>query len=236
MSKASFSPGLPLTFATAAALAVLLGLGIWQAQKVGPKNQMVAAIEAGLAAAPQSLPVHLDDPAAVAYHRFSFEGVASSADPVKVYGTSLQGKAGYHLYKPVVRDFGRAVIVNFGWVPYELDSVPPLPVGPVSIQGVLMTNAVAGGFTPENDVVNGNWYLADVHEIAAHYGLDSKDYYHFRLFADHSGDANTLPRAGQVRVDIPNNHFQYMLTWFGIAAALLGVYVAFGYKKSGKDA
>lgn len=236
MSKTSFRPGLALTLVTTLALVVLLGLGIWQAQKIGPKNQMVAAIEAGLAAAPEPLPVHLDDPAAVAYRRFSLDGTASSADPVRVYGTNLQGKAGYHLYKPVVRDFGRAVIVNFGWVPYELDSLPPLPTGPISIRGVLMTNAVAGSFTPENDAENGNWYLADVHEIAAHYGLNSKDYYHFRLFADHSGEPRALPKGSQVRINIPNNHLEYMLTWFGIAAGLIGVYVAFGYKKDSEDA
>ena len=26
--------------------------------------------------------------------------------------------------------------------------------------------------------------------------------------------------------DIPNNHFEYALTWFGLALALLGVYIA----------
>lgn len=236
MGKTQFRPGFPLTVVTSVALIVLLGLGTWQAQRIGPKNQQVAAIEAGLAATPQALPVHLDDPAAVAYRRFAFDGIVSTQDPVKVYGTNLSGKAGYHLYMPVVRDFGRTVIVNFGWIPYELDSLPPLPAGRLTIQGVLMTNAVAGSFTPENDAEKGNWYLADVHQIAAYYGLDSKDYYHFRLFADHTGNPNALPKGGQVRVNIPNNHFEYMLTWFGIAGGLIGVYVAFGYKKGREEA
>jgi len=231
MMSGSFRPGLPLSVVTAIAFAVLLGLGTWQAQKIKPKNQLVAAIEAGLAADPVALPVHLDDPTAVAYRRFSFDGTASARTPVKVFGINLQGKAGYHLYKPVAREFGRAVIVNFGWVPFELDDLPPLPVGPVSIQGVVMTNPVAGSFTIENDSKNGNWHLADVHELADHFNLGSKDYYHFRLFADHSGGPQALPRGSQVRVDIPNNHFQYMLTWYGIAGALLSVFLVFGYKK-----
>lgn len=231
----SFRPGLSLTVVTAVAFAVLLVLGTWQAQKVAPKNQLVASIEAGLAAEPVVLPVHLDDPAAVAYRRFSFNGIASDQAPIKVFGTNLEGKAGFHLYKPVVREFGRAVIVNFGWIPFELDELPMLPSGPVSIRGVLMANPVAGSFTLENDPENGNWYFADVHQLAAHFGLDSKDYYHFRLFADHSGGPRALPKGSQVRVNIPNNHFQYMLTWYGIAGALLGVYVVFGYKKGDED-
>ncbi len=235
MMSGSFRPGLPLSIVTGLAFVVLLGLGTWQAQKITRKNQLIADIAAGLAADPVGLPVHLDDPAAVAYRRFSFDGTASEQKPVKVFGTNLQGKAGYHLYKPVTREFGRAAIVNFGWVPFELDDLPSLPVGPVSIQGVVMTNPVAGSFTLENDSKNGNWYFADVHEIAAHFGLGSKDYYHFRLFADHSGEPRALPKGSQVRVDIPNNHFQYMLTWYGIAGALLGVYVVFGYKKDDED-
>lgn len=235
MSSASFRPGVLLTVFVGTALAVLVGLGTWQAQRIEPKNQLIRSIEEGLAAAPVMLPIHLDDPAAVAYRRFSFDGVASSADPVRVFGTNLQGQTGFHLYKPVVREFGRAVIVNFGWIPFELKTMPALPTGPVSIEGVLMESPVAGIFTVDNDPANGNWYIADVHEIASHYGLSSKDYYHFRLFADHDGGPRDLPRGGQVRVNIPNNHFEYMLTWFGIAAGLISVYVVFGYKKAKED-
>jgi len=235
MTSGSFRPGYALTVVTVMAFSILLALGTWQAQKIASKDQLVASIEAGLAADPVVLPVHLDDPAAVAYRRFSFDGVASEQTPVKVFGTNLEGKAGFHLYRPVTREFGRAVMVNFGWVPFELDELPMLPNGPVSIQGVVMTNPVAGSFTLENDPENGNWYFADVHQLAAHFGLGGKDYYHFRLFADHSGEPPALPKGSQVRIDIPNNHFQYMLTWYGIAAALLGVYGVFGYKKDDED-
>ena len=34
------------------------------------------------------------------------------------------------------------------------------------------------------------------------------------------------PIPAPVPVDIPNNHLSYALTWFGLAAALLGVYLA----------
>lgn len=232
MNSASFRPGVMPTVLVGLALIILIGLGSWQAQRIGPKKALIKSIEEGLAAAPQELPVHLDDPAAVAYRKFSFSGIASNAEAVRVFGTNLKGQAGFHLYKPVTREFGRAVIVNFGWVPFGIKTTPPLPIGPVFIEGVLMPNPAAGSFTIENNPEKGNWYHADVHEIAAHFGLGSKDYYHFRLFADHSGGPQDLPRGGQVRVDIPNNHMEYMLTWFGIAGALIGVYIAFGYKKA----
>ncbi len=35
-----------------------------------------------------------------------------------------------------------------------------------------------------------------------------------------------LPKPGKIEVKMPNNHLQYALTWFGLALALGGVYVA----------
>ena len=35
-----------------------------------------------------------------------------------------------------------------------------------------------------------------------------------------------LPHPGLVLPSLPNNHFQYALTWFGLAAVLIGVYAA----------
>lgn len=211
--------------------AVLIGLGTWQARKIEPKSRLIGMIESGLSAGAVQLPVHLDDPQSMAYRRVYFDGIASESTPIKVAGTNLKGNSGFYLYKPVAREFGMAVMVNFGWIPFHQKQMPDLPVGPVRIEGVLMTNPVAGSFTPENRPDTGEWYLANVHEMAQHFGLISKEYYHFRVFADHMGEAGSLPLGGQVRIDIPNDHFQYMLTWYGLAAGLLGVFVAFGFKK-----
>ncbi|MBN9052391.1 MAG: SURF1 family protein, partial [Rhizobiales bacterium] len=35
-----------------------------------------------------------------------------------------------------------------------------------------------------------------------------------------------LPIGGVTIVDLPNNHLQYAVTWYGLAAALAGVLVA----------
>jgi surfeit locus 1 family protein len=36
-----------------------------------------------------------------------------------------------------------------------------------------------------------------------------------------------LPQAGETRTVFPNNHLQYAITWYGLAAALLAVFGAF---------
>ncbi|HET6972007.1 MAG TPA: SURF1 family cytochrome oxidase biogenesis protein, partial [Phenylobacterium sp.] len=34
-----------------------------------------------------------------------------------------------------------------------------------------------------------------------------------------------------IPADIPNNHLQYAITWYGLAAALLGVYAALLFRR-----
>lgn len=232
MSTMAFKPGKPLTITVAAAFFILVALGSWQACKIGPKTALIDSITAGLAAEPMPLPVHLDDPGAVAYRRVTFDGRMSTAEPVRVFGTNLDGAPGYYLYKPVTREFGRAVLVNFGWIPMEEKALPALPTDEVTISGVLMLSAEAGSFTPANNPEGGTWFTANVFELGAHFGLGAKDFYHFRVFADHIGGPGVLPLGGQVRVDIPNDHVEYMLTWYGIAAGLIGVYGVYGRKKA----
>ncbi|WP_082714695.1 SURF1 family protein [Kordiimonas lacus] len=231
MMPKGFRPGLPLTICAQLGMIVLVGLGTWQARKVGPKTDLLASIEAGLAAAPIQLPVHLDDPTTLNYHRVAFAGTVLDRAPVKVFATSLSGKSGYHIYAPVRKHHGMVVAVNFGWVPFHQKEMPALPSGDITVTGVLRTSATPGSMTPPNDAAGGNWFTADVHEMAAHWGLRTKEYYHFRVFSDHVGAADALPQGGQVRVDIPNDHLQYAITWYGLALTLLGVYIAFGFKR-----
>ncbi|HEX2215167.1 MAG TPA: SURF1 family cytochrome oxidase biogenesis protein, partial [Xanthobacteraceae bacterium] len=38
------------------------------------------------------------------------------------------------------------------------------------------------------------------------------------------------PRAGPLRVRLPNNHLQYAITWFALAAALLTVFLVWAFR------
>ncbi len=232
MTNTRFKPGLTLTVAVGLAFVILLGLGTWQAQKIGPKTELIESINAGLSAEPIELSVHVDDPAALAYRRVVFEGDAIDVAPLRLFGTNLDGRPGYYLYKPVVRDFGRAVFVNFGWIPMELADEPVLPVGPVTLSGVLVPSATPGSFSVTNDLAKRDWFTADVFEMGQYFGYGAKDHYHFRIFADAIETEGRYPLGGQLRVDIPNDHLEYMLTWYGIALALLGVYIAYGFRKA----
>jgi surfeit locus 1 family protein len=57
----------------------------------------------------------------------------------------------------------------------------------------------------------------------------------FFLEADRTGVPGGWPQGGQTRLEIPNNHRQYAITWFLMAAALLviyGLYVRSVYRRT----
>ena len=45
--------------------------------------------------------------------------------------------------------------------------------------------------------------------------------------ADATPNPGGWPLGGQTRVDFPNDHLQYAITWFGLALALLAVYLLY---------
>ena len=53
----------------------------------------------------------------------------------------------------------------------------------------------------------------------------------FSIDADASGDPAALPEGGETALEFPNNHLNYAVTWFGLAAALIGVFAAFVVSK-----
>ena len=55
-------PRLWPTLFTVPALALLVGLGLWQLERLDQKTAILERIEAGLAAAPAPLPATVDDP------------------------------------------------------------------------------------------------------------------------------------------------------------------------------
>ncbi len=227
-----FQPGKILTALTLLALAILIALGTWQGLKIGPKSSLLDRLNVGLNEPSAELPVDISEPEAFEYRRFSFNATPVNADPVKVFGTDKRGKAGYHLYQPVRHPNGKWIIVNWGWIPAFEEDLPPLPATGVTtrIDGVLLTNPSRGSFTPVNNAARGEWYIADIFEIAEHFGLE--DFYQFRIVADHRRGLGEYPIGGQVRIDIPNDHFEYMLTWYGLALGLLGVYGFFGFRRA----
>ena len=89
---------------------------------------------------------------------------------------------------------------------------------------MIRTDGTPGAFVPENNPVKGEWFFRDHRGMAEAVGIKNVA----PLFVD-SAEADLpggLPRGGQTRIVLKNDHLGYALTWFGLAAVLVGVYFA----------
>ncbi len=201
-------------------IAALIGLGVWQLQRRTWKLALIEQVDHRLAAAPVGVPgpaewPHID--ADAAYTRVVATGHWDRGTDSYVQAVTDIGP-GYWVMTPFVSDRGFTLLVNRGFVPTaERGTAPPPPESQNRISGLLRVSEPKGGFLRSNDPGADRWYSRDVPAIAARRGLGKVAPY----FVD--ADRVTwpaFPRGGLTVIRFPNNHLQYALTWFAMAALL----------------
>jgi surfeit locus 1 family protein len=221
----------------AAALAILLAFGTWQVERLKWKEALIATLEERLAAAPAALPPARDwgtlDATRDEFLRVGFPGTFENDKEALVYttGSSMRSDTsgpGYWVFTPAHLADGRAVIVNRGFVPEGLQDPASrrdgLVAGDIDIVGVLRWPELPGLFTPAGEPARNLWFGRDSVAIAAAKGIaDAAPFY---VEMESPVPPGGLPHPAPVRPTLPNSHFGYALTWFGLAAMLVGVYAA----------
>lgn len=220
--------GLPLipSLMTLAALAVLIGLGCWQLQRLHWKNEIIATIEAQMALPAVPLPTEITDVDAWRFRRVQVEGRFHHDKEIHLYAASSKGKPGYLIITPLERPGGNFVFFNRGWVP--LDKRNPETrkegqvEGSVTLLGMGRKPWKQNTFVADNEPDANIWFYGDLDGMAKFHGI--VHYAPLFLEADTTPNPGGLPIGGQSRVKISNDHLSYALTWFSLAVALLIVY------------
>jgi cytochrome oxidase assembly protein ShyY1 len=78
-------------------------------------------------------------------------------------------------------------------------------------------------FTPAANPGRNLWFARDPTAIAAAKGLEAAPFY---IEQESPVPAGGWPLPARLRPNLPNNHLQYVITWYGLAAALLLVFIA----------
>lgn len=233
-SRARFPIG--LTLAVAIAFAILIGLGTWQVQRLHWKEGLLARIAALQAAPAQPVGPVLDRVAQGGDADFTrvkatCPGLAK-APFVELY-TLRDGQAGVRLMS-ACRVAGSAygsVLVDRGYVADTTSARPPVDPAdttPVELVGVLRQPEAGNRFSPPNTPQR--WYVRDVPGMAA--ALKAPKPAPLVIMAEtatNPGWKGLVP--APIPADIPNRHLEYALTWYGLAAALLGVYAAMLFRR-----
>jgi surfeit locus 1 family protein len=234
--------------AVLAAFLALVGLGTWQLQRKAWKEGLIATLTERLAAPPVPLP----DPAKwpqLSREDFEFRRVVFPAEYLHdrealVYsvGSSLRAGEptgpGYNVFTPARLLNGAIVMVNRGFVPEALRDPATRAdgqiAGTVNVIGVIRWPDTPSMFTPAANPERNLWFARDPIAIAAAKGLEAAPFY---IEQESPVPAGGRPLPARLRPNLPNNHLQYVITWYGLAVALLLVSIAWavGRRRAGSS-
>ncbi|WP_374597250.1 SURF1 family protein [Brevundimonas sp.] len=207
-----------LTIVCAIALALLVGLGTWQVQRLQWKQGLIARSEAAATQPPVSLETlaQLRDP--------EFRKAVLTCDLQNQPFVELQsihdGQAGVRLISAC-----ESWLIDLGFVADTVSARPERQ--PAAIPGIVAEARkveAPNGFAP---LPEGNrFYARDTAAMSRALGIDGP-VRPYVLFA--TGSA--WPQWAELQPSAPpaafsNNHLGYALTWFGLALAVIGFYIA----------
>lgn len=226
-----FRPRLMPTLFTVPGVLILLGLGIWQLQRLHWKEGLIARRDAAVAAAPAPPPPSLTAARGLEFHHVVAEGVFQNDKELFLAATSDNGGSGYQVLTPLAMTDGQTMFVNRGFIPLDLKERSKRAAGELSgtqrVVGLLRLAPPEkpSFFLPDNRPDLNLWFWIDLRAMARQDGL--ADPAPFYIDADKTPNPGGWPKGGITRLDLPNDHLQYAVTWFSLAVALVVIYVLY---------
>ena len=232
LSKLRFRPTLWPTLFSVPAVLVMIGLCIWQVQRLHWKEGLIAEREARVSAEPIALPAPGADPAALEYRRVRLEGMFLNDKELYLGARSMNGNVGYQVLTPFALTVDGIVLVDRGWVPVERKMPESRAEGQLAgdqtIEGVVRLAPGKAWMQPDNEPDHNMWFFVDLPAMAKATGVNIRtDLY---VDAGPAENPGKYPVGGQTRIELPNDHLQYAITWGLLAAALAVIYVLYHLK------
>lgn len=219
----------------AAAFAVLIGLGVWQLERKVWKENLIATLAERMSAKPSPLSPRAEwqnlTPAADEFRRVRMRVAFDPRREARVYsgGAGLRDDVkapGYFAFAPARLSDGATVVINRGHVdnPTPDASLKPIavPDAAADIVGVLRWPEPPGWFVAPYSQRQDLWFARDHRAMAERYGWGEVAPFYIEM--ESPSPPGGVPRPGSLTVKLRNDHFGYALTWFGLAAVLLGVF------------
>ncbi len=190
-------------------VAVLLNLGFWQLRRLEVKEAKLAAVEAMLTADPVPLAQTVSE-AEDRYRGVVAEGLLTGEAIFKL--DSLKGVGpGKRVIAVLELPGGRRVLVDCGiWL--DGTEAKPQVARQVRVVGNLDWPQETDSYTPPPDPKTGLWFARDVAAMAADLGTEAT------LIVAREPVRDGIEPAPVDTSTIPNDHWQYAMTWFSLAA------------------
>lgn len=227
--------------AAAIGLAILLNLGFWQLARLDWKLALIAKVSEDINKTAVEAPTPKEwtelDLNEADYRHVSVSGKFLEGAAFYYIGLA-EAKGpyagpGYFVYSPFRTDNGWVVMINRGFIPdgisadQKADAVK-LPSGELEYQGLLRKSEKPNWTTPAADEANRIWFARDTDHMLKVLGISAEYIAPFSIDLDaRFTPASGLPQAGETIVRFANDHLGYAITWFGLAATLVGVFIAY---------
>ncbi|XP_070581940.1 surfeit locus protein 1-like [Ptychodera flava] len=222
-------------------------LGTWQVQRRKWKLGLIRDLNIRTTSEPIELPTDPDELKKLEYRRVKIRGEFDHSKEIYVARRSLYmhgnnegaggglissaGPSGTWVVTPFrCTDLGITILVNRGWV--SRDKVKPETrpqgqiKGEVEIVAIIRSTEKRAPFAPENDIAGNRWSYRDVPAMARYASTEP-------IFVD-ADLASTVPGGpfgGQTRINLRNEHWQYIITWYSLCAATAIMWYYAVYKK-----
>ena len=206
---------------TAIMLAVLLGLGTWQVQRLHWKLGILAQIARAEAAPPVSLSGE-PSPFTKVEVTGRLRDDLSATYGADVRDTPAGPVLGTQLIEPLERDSGDPLLVDRGWVPDKLPHPVPPSEDQVTLQGYVHPGDKPGLFSATDSPATLQFYTLDPSAIGD--ALRLTRVAPFVLIAMGTAPPAVYPIPAQHLPQPPNNHLSYAITWYGLAVALVVIF------------
>ncbi len=216
-----------LHLAALVVVAACVRLGFWQLDRLEQRRAWGALVRAR-----EGMPVEavgrLLGPGAgvdaVVYRRAWAEGRYDPAREVLLFGRSLDGRPGSHVLTPLLLADGRALVVDRGWVPLDVEEAPVAraapPEGEVRAEGILLPPESEDPAAPVGTRMD------RVNLVALSRRLPYPVLPLYLELRRQEPPPGQLPRPAPPLEITEGPHLSYAVQWFLFAAVAVGVYAA----------
>jgi surfeit locus 1 family protein len=192
-------------------IAVLAWLGLWQVQRLAWKQDLLARIDAQIAADPVPLADAITTSPYERYLPVTFSGTFDKGH-IRMLASRKTTGAVHRIIRPFDADGVGRVLIDTGWQRADIP-VAGAPQVRLTLAGNLDFPNEADRFTPAPNLAGNQWFARDVPAMAQ--SLDTRPVLVVLRDAP-DFDLGVTPWPVD-SAGISNDHLQYAITWFSLA-------------------